>query len=202
MSDGDSTTADPRQQIGQVISELWLLVLLRGILLVILGGYALAQPGLTLLTLTQVIAVFAILDGGIAIAAGIMGAAESRGWTIVRGVLGILAGGFVLGHPLVVAGFGLTVIVLIIAFQTIACGVFEIMVAIRERKQIEGEGWLILSGVLALIFGAILLVSPFVSGLIMISILGAFTIVFGVTLIVNSFRMRKLGKAMAPDQNT
>lgn len=195
----ESTATNPEQRIGQVISELWLLVLLRGILLVILGGYALAQPGLTLVALIKVIAIFAILDGAIAIAAGIMGTTESRGWTILRGVLAILAGAFVLGHPLVVAGFGMTVVVLIIAFQTIACGVFEIMVAIRERKQLEGEGWLILSGILALIFGAMLLAAPFVSGLIMISILGAFTILFGVILIVNSFRMRKLGRALTAE---
>ena len=80
--------------------------------------------------------------------------------------------------------------------QAIAGGVLEIIVAIRERKEIEGEGWLILGGLLSIVFGGILLMAPFTSSLILISILGVFAICFGVALIVNSFRVRKLGKTL------
>lgn len=195
----ESTTMQPIQNVGQLMSQLWWTVLLRGILLIILGGYALYQPGMTLITFTQVLAVFVILDGILAIIAAILGVTESRGWTLVRGVLGILVGIFVLGHPLVVGMLTGLMVVMVIAIQSIVCGVMEIIVAIRERKQIEGEGWLILSGLCGIIFGGILLAAPFASSLILIRIVGAFTIFFGAALIVNSFRVRKLGRALASE---
>jgi uncharacterized membrane protein HdeD (DUF308 family) len=83
--------------------------------------------------------------------------------------------------------------VLIVGLQTIAAGVLEIYIAIRARKEVEGEGWLILGGVFAVVFGGILMIAPFASSLVLIRILGAFAILFGITLITTSFRLRKLG---------
>ena len=193
----ESTVAGRIQRVGQVLSQLRWLVLLRGILLIVLGGYALYRPGMTLVALTQVLAAFAIIDGMLAIVAGIMGVTESRKWTIARGLLGILAGIFVLANSLLVSLIAGVTIVLVLAFQAIASGVFEIIVAIRERKQIEGEGWLILSGIFGVLFGGILLSAPFASLVTLVWVIGFFAIFFGVVLIVNSFRMRKLGNAMA-----
>lgn len=195
----EATLQSPRSRVAEEISSLWWLVLLRGILLVIVGIYALSRPGMTLVAFTQLLGAFALVDGVFAVVAGIMGWAESRGWTILRGVLGILIGIFVLGHPVVVGAIAATILVFVLAFQSIAGGVLEIIVAIRERKQIEGEGWLILTGVLSIIFGVILLMAPFASSLMLIRIVGAFAICFGVALAVLSFRVRKLGKALASE---
>jgi uncharacterized membrane protein HdeD (DUF308 family) len=179
-----------KERTSDVISRLWWLILLRGILLLVLGLYALARPGMTLVVFTQVLAVFVLADGVLALLAGIFGWTESRLWMIVRGALAILVGVFVLGHAAVVGMIAATILVFVFAFQAIVGGVLEIVVAIRERKEIEGEGWLIVGGVLSIIFGLILLASPLMSSLILIRILGAFAIVFGVALIVNSFRVR------------
>ena len=193
-------TATPMESVkdraATAISRLWWLVLLRGIVLVILGGYALAKPGMTLVGFTHVLGIFVLIDGVLAIIAGVLGWTESRGWTIVRGALGIIIGGFVLGHSVVVGAITATIIVLIIAFQSIFSGVLEIVVAIKERKQIDGAGWLIFSGVLSVIFGMLLLTAPLASTLVLIRILGVFAILFGIALVSNSFRLRKLGEKL------
>lgn len=192
-----SLSASPRERVVECVSRLWWLMLLRGILLIIVGVYAFAQPGITLIAFTKVLGAFEIVDGVFALIAGLFGWSESRVWEIVRGLLGIVIGIFVLAHPLVVGAIAATIVVLFIAFQSIAGGVLEIIVAIRERKVLTGEGWLILSGVLSIIFGVILLSAPFASSLILIQMLGAFAVFFGVVLIVNAFRMRNLRGAAA-----
>ena len=187
----------PREQVAEVVSSLWWLILLRGVVLIILGIYALLRPGMTLVAFTQVLGAFLLIDGIIAVVAGVMGWTESQGWTIARGVLGLLVGLFVLGHPVLVGAMTATIVIMVIAIQSIVGGVMEIVVAVRERKQIEGEWLLILSGGLSVVFGAILFIAPFASSLVLIRILGAFAIVFGVSLCVVSFRVRKLGRALA-----
>ncbi len=193
----EASPSTPRARAAEAISSLWWLPLLRGILLTILGIYALFQPGLSLMAFIQVLAIFALIDGGLAIVAGIMGWVESRVWSILRGALAIVIGLFVLAHPLVMTTVAAAVLAVMLGLQAIAGGVLEIFVAIRERKELEGEGWLILGGVLSVLFGVLLLTAPLASGMMLIRLLGGFAIVFGIGLVVNSFRLRKLGKHLA-----
>jgi len=199
MSDSP-TTAAVKDPIVEAICSFWWLMLLRGILLIALGIYALANPGMTLLSLTMVIAAFVLVDGIFAVVAGIFGWTESRGWTLLRGVIGILVGLFVLAHPLVIGALTATIVMIVLGVQALIAGVLEIVTAIRERKQIEGEGWLMLNGVLSIVFGLILIAAPFASSLVMIRILGVFAICFGIALAWNSFRLRSAGKSLQEHQ--
>jgi uncharacterized membrane protein HdeD (DUF308 family) len=192
----DLTAVSPRQQVAEAIGSLWWLPLLRGVMLIILGGYALFRPGMTVVALTQVVGIFVIADGILAIVAGILGQTPSRGWTIVRGVIAILIGIFVFGHAVAVAGITATVVLYVIAFGAIVTGVLEVMAAIQERKEIEGAGWLLLGGVLAILFGVLLLIAPLAFGELVVRVLGAYAIIYGIALAVLAFRVRSLGKAL------
>ena len=99
-----------------------------------------------------------------------------------------------LGHSAFVAGVTATVALYVIAFGVIASGVLEIVAAIRDRKEIEGEGWLLLSGGLAVLFGVLLLISPIAFGLFIVRVLGAYAILYGISLIALAFRVRSFGK--------
>ena len=44
----EATSTSPRDRVAEAIGSLWWLPLLRGILLLILGGYALFRPGMTI----------------------------------------------------------------------------------------------------------------------------------------------------------
>jgi uncharacterized membrane protein HdeD (DUF308 family) len=193
----ESTAISPRERVAESLGRLWWLPMLRGLLLIILGGYALFRPGMTALALTQVVGIFVIADGILAIVAGILGQAPSRFWTTVRGVLAILIGIFVFGHPFAVGAIAATIVLYIIAFGAIASGILEIVAAIRDRKEIEGEVWLILGGVLAILFGLLLLMTPLAFGVLIVQILGAYAIIFGISLIALAFRARKLAETLS-----
>ena len=190
----EESFASPRQRVADAISAVWWLILLRGILLLVLGGYALFRPEMTVLALTKVLGIFVLVDGVLAILAGILGWTHSRIWAILRGILAIVIGIFVFGHAAVVAGITAMVIVFVLAAYSIASGILEIVAAIRERKEIEGEGWLILGGVLSIIFGLILAAAPLTSSMILIRILGVFALCFGIVLIALAFRAKNLAK--------
>ena len=192
----EASSATPRDRVESALGSLWWLPLIRGILLFLLGGYALFRPGMTLGALAQVVGIFVIVDGILSIVAGIMGDVPSRGWVIVRGVLEILVGAFVFANPLIVAGVTATFLVYVLAFSAILSGVLEIVAAIQDREQIEGEGWLILGGAMTVLFGVVLLISPLSFGLFMVRVLGASAIFSGVSLIVFAFRLRGLGKKL------
>jgi uncharacterized membrane protein HdeD (DUF308 family) len=191
-----TTTAVPRQRVAEAIGSLWWLPLVRGIFLIVLGGYALFRPGMTIAALAQVIGIFLIADGILAILAGILGEVPSRVWTVVRGVLAILTGIFVFANPVLVAGITATAMLYMLAFTAIVLGGLEIFAAIRDRNEIEGEGWLILGGVLTIAFGVLLLMAPLSFGLMMVRILGIFAIISGISLIMFAFRLRGFGRQL------
>ena len=97
---------------------------------------ALAWPGMTLLTLILFYGAYALVDGVLAIVAAITGGALlPRWWLAIVGLLGIAAGLLTFLMP------GLTAIVLLyfIAGWAIATGVFQIIGAIKLRKEVENE---------------------------------------------------------------
>ena len=164
------------------------------VLLILVGLYALFRPGMTAVALTQVIAIFLIADGVLSIIAGILGETPSRLWTIVRGVVEILIGVFVFGHAVAVAGITTNVILYIIAFGAIVTGILEVIAAIQDRKEIEGEIWMILGGLLTVLFGLVLMMAPLFWGTMIVRLLGIYAIVYGISLIALAFRIRKFGK--------
>ena len=193
----EPASATPREQVAQAMSSLWWLPLLRGIMLFALGVYALIQPRITIAVLAQVIGIFVVVDGVFSVVAGVIGGVPSRGWVIFRGVIEILVGLFVFANPVLVAGLTTAFLVYMLAFSSIVTGVFEIIAAIQDRKHIEGEGWLILSGAISILFGIVIFLAPLNFGLFMVRVLGVFAILGAISLIAFAFRLKGLGKKLA-----
>ena len=155
------------------LARNWWLVLLRGIGAILFGVLTLAWPGLSLLTLVLLWGVFALFDGGLALGAAIMGGrAEPRWWLALVGLLGLAAGAFTLLWP-GITGF---ILLLFIAAWAVTAGVFEILGAIKLRKEIEGEWWLIATGILSVLFGLLILLFPGVGALGIAFAIGWFAI--------------------------
>lgn len=190
----DVQKIDVREDISRAVRSLWWLVLLRGLLLIVMGVYALVNPLLTTVVFAQIAGIYLLVAGVSAIYIGLTGQTDSRLWAILRGVLLILLGLFATGNPMIIAFFETTILVVFVAIGTILSGIVEMVSAIRDRKEIQGEGWLILGGILDIAFGVILLFAPFAAGLFFVRIFGAFAIVAGVSMIVAAFQVRKTGK--------
>ena len=78
-------------------------------------------------------------------------------------------------------------------------GALEIATGIRLRKEIEGEWLLVLSGLLSVAFGVILMARPGPGMQAILWLLGGFTVVYGILLLVLAFEARSfVQRATAP----
>ena len=103
------------------------------------------------------------------------------------GLFGIAAGLVIFLWP----GITALVLIILIGAWAIAHGVFEIIGAIKLRKEIDNEYLLILAGAVSVIFGIIGLAAPGAGALGPIWAIGAYSIAFGVLLVGLSLRLRK-----------
>jgi uncharacterized membrane protein HdeD (DUF308 family) len=178
----------PGASLLHALARNWWLEVLRGVAAIIFGILAFAWPGITLLTLVLFWGAFALVDGVLAIAAAIKGGNPMpRWWLVIVGLAGIIAGALTFMVP------GLTALVLVtfIAVWAIVLGVMEIYGAIKLRKEIEGEWFLILNGALSIAFGILLLWRPGIGAITLVYIIGAYAIILGVIYLMFGFKLRK-----------
>jgi uncharacterized membrane protein HdeD (DUF308 family) len=189
-------TAEPRRRApGPLLNALakhWWLFLVRGIVAIVFGLLAFFTPGATLVALVLLWAIYAIADGVSAIWASFSGAnAGARWWLLLAGASGVLAGAFAVIQPAIAA----LAFLMIVGIWTLAVGVMQVIGAIRLRKEIDGEWWLLLTGVVNILFGVFLLAQP-VEGAVAIGwLIGTFAILIGVFYVFFALRLRKLRAA-------
>jgi uncharacterized membrane protein HdeD (DUF308 family) len=136
------------------LHQHWVLFLVEGIVLLILGALAVVLAPLATLAVTIVL-------GWLLLASGVMGllttfwmrAAPGFGWALLSAIVGIAVGIMLLAAPLRGA-FSLTIV--LVAFFIIE-GVASIMYAFDHRRQLSGRwGWMLVSGVIDLVLGAMI----------------------------------------------
>ncbi|MEV0144550.1 MULTISPECIES: HdeD family acid-resistance protein [unclassified Nonomuraea] len=173
------------------IARIWWLILIRGIAALIFGILALIWPGKTLLIVVIFFAAYAIVEGIFAIFAGARHSAQSRAWLIISGILGVVAGIVAFLWP----GITSLALLYVVAFWAIFAGITEIVAGIQLRKVVDNEWMLIIGGILSIIFGVLLLIWPGAGLLTLIWLVGVFAVVYGIAMIVLSFRVKKLQPA-------
>ena len=179
----------------QTLSQNWWLILLRGICAILFGLLAFAWPGMTLWVLVVLYGVYALVDGVLALVAACSGGnVAPRWWLILIGILGLAVGCMTFFYPAVTA----IVLLVFIAIWSIVQGVFAIAGAIQLRKEIDNEWLLILNGILSILFGVFVLISPGAGALAIAWVIGAYAIAFGILLVGFSMRLRKHRRTAAP----
>ena len=108
------------------------------------------------------------------------------------GFVGVAAGVITFLTPNITA----LALLVVIATWAIVRGVFEIAAAIRLRHAIEGEWLLGLVGALSIAFGVLMLLFPATGALALVLWIGAFAFVSGIMLVVLSFRVRGMARAV------
>ena len=172
------------------LARHWWVFLIRGLVAVAFGLVALFYPTATLFTFILFYAVFSIVDGVFAVVSAIRGAEGlgPRWWLALVGVLGIVAGVAAYFWP----GLTALALLMVIGAWALIYGVVEIVGAIRLRKEIDNEWLLLIHGILAALFGLIVLVRPGAGALALISMIAAFALLSGLLLIFLSLRLRTL----------
>jgi uncharacterized membrane protein HdeD (DUF308 family) len=154
MSTDPSGASELQRALTQSIREHWVLFLIEGIVLLILGLLAIIIPPIATIAVT-------IFLGWLFLISGIVGlvttfwARHAPGfwWSLLSAVLAIAAGIVLLGWP-VPGAVSLTL--LLIAFFIIE-GVLSILYAFEHKKELTGRwGWMLISGIIDLILAAII----------------------------------------------
>jgi uncharacterized membrane protein HdeD (DUF308 family) len=177
------------------ISDKWWLWLVRGILAIVLGVIALAQPTAALLGLTIWLGAYFLVDGVVSLFHGFgeQPTGRSRWPLIIWGVIGILAGITIFARPLT----SVLTLGVIIGVWAIIFGVLEVVNGIRLREVIDNEVWLIIGGVASVVFGILMLTNVLAGLLAVAFIIGIWALVVGVTLVLLSFRIKGMGSRLA-----
>jgi uncharacterized membrane protein HdeD (DUF308 family) len=134
----------------------WIMFLVEGIILLVLGAAAIVVPAVATLAV-------AIFLGWLLLVSGIVGligtlrmrAAPAFVWSLVSAVIAIVAGGILIVFPV---GGVLSLTLVMIVFFVIE-GVASIMFALDHRRQVSGRwGWMLASGAVDLALAVIIAV--------------------------------------------
>ncbi|MDD2788055.1 DUF308 domain-containing protein [Methanoculleus sp.] len=159
------------------------LVLLLGVIAVIFGVLFFIYPVQTLTLLVTLLGFYWLFNGIVALI-GLFTDRTGRGWKLLVGILGILAGILVLTYPLYSAILVPTVFALIIGVEGLIIG------AVYMAQGFSGPGWGTgILGILSIIFGLVLIANPLVAAVGLVLLLAGLAIVGGITAIVVSFRL-------------
>lgn len=180
-----------RQEILGALSRNWWVLIIYGVIAILFSIAALTAPLSTAISVAWAIGLFALLEGVITIVSLLTNRiVVSKGWLFGYGVISIIFGVLALYNPAATA----SILMIFLAVWLIIGGIYRILFAIQVRNQIQGEWMIILSGVLAIILGALLMAQPIV-GLVITTIwLGAIVLMYGILQIYAGVKLRGIGQ--------
>ena len=186
-------TSDPfpafnrTQAMSELLAQNWWVVALRGAFSILFALVALFQPGLALLSFVYFFAAYMVIDGVFGILSGIRAASQHQRWglLILEGIVDILVGVVALAWP----GLTLVFFVTLMAVWSLITGILMVVAAFKLNPAF-GRGWLIFSGIVSILFGVALIIAPLMGAVVLTWWIGAYAMVFGITLLVLAFKLK------------
>jgi len=178
---------DPRVAPEEMSAPVWWTVALRGLLAVLFGVVALANPRAGGLALVVVFAAWAFVDGVLAVvtAAHCERGRQRFGWPLFEGIASVAAAVFALAYPRLT----LLALTIVVAVRAFLLGVFMIAGAIAAKGS-RSRGLFGITGVVSALFGIALLWQPFAGVVAFLWTIGVYAIVFGAMSLVIAIRLR------------
>lgn len=178
------------------LARNWWLVALRGVIAILFGVIAFVAPGAFVLSLVLFFAAYMLVDGVFAIVGAVRAAQRHERWgfLLLEGLVDIIVG---VAAALVPAAAVWAFVMLLAAWALVTGG---LMIAAAFRLHVHyGRWWLVLGGVVSILFGLALLINPGMSALVLTWWIGSYTFAFGVLLLILAFQLRsRHGAASGP----
>jgi uncharacterized membrane protein HdeD (DUF308 family) len=165
--------------------NIWWVFLLEGIAAIIFGILLLTSPAQTLVAFVIFLGFYWLFVGVLELVRVFTDSSVPWFWSLLIGVLGIVAGIIVLNHPLVSAVVLPTVLVVWLGILGLVIGVFAIIGGFTGG----GIGSFIF-GVINFLIGLLLLGSPMAAALAVPFVFGILLLIEGVALIIWAFRVK------------
>lgn len=143
-----------RRAVVSTIHEHWVLFLVEGIILLVLGAAAIIVPVIATLAFTLFIGWLFLISGVVGLITTFwMRNVPGFWWSLLSGVVGIAAGIVLILWP--ISGT-VSLTLLLIAFFLVE-GIVTLMYAFEHRAQLSGRwGWMLASGIVDLILAGII----------------------------------------------
>jgi uncharacterized membrane protein HdeD (DUF308 family) len=168
-------------------------LILLGVLAIVVGIIALAWPGVTILALVILFAVYAFIDAGLQAmrAFGSATAGPVLGHLLL-GVIALAAGVIAIVWP----GPTALVLVLVVGIWAFVGGIMEIAAAFGSGESAGTRALFVLSGLISVAFGVVLFARPGVGAVTLALLFGFFALIYGVSQIILGVETRRTGKTL------
>ena len=182
MSTNTPNTEQIQSAMAASLREHWVLFLVEGIILVILGLAAIVVPPIATLAVE-------LLFGWLFLISGIVGLittfrmrqAPGFWWSLVSAILGIAVGIILLLWPL--SGV-LSLTMILIAFFVIE-GIASIMFALDHKRELSGQwGWMLMSGLIDLVLAVMIFAGLPSTAAWAVGLLVGINMIFGGTALI------------------
>ena len=168
-------------------------LILLGILAVIVGIFAIAWPGVTILALVILFAVYAFMDAGLqAVRAFSSGAAGPVFGHLLLGLVDLAAGVIALAWPAPTA----FVLVIVVAAWALVGGVGEIAAGFGSAETAGTRAMFIIAGLVSVAFGIVLFARPGVGAVTLALLFGLYSMIYGFPQITAGVQARQLGNSV------
>lgn len=175
------------QDIAGLISRL---TIIRGVVAVLFGIFALVWPDVTLVTLGILVAVWLLIGGAAGIVSSLVARHSNRNWIfrLIVAVVELGIGAYLVQRP----GLSVATFVALVAIVLVVEGVMEIVIAALE-KGISGSNRLlgVIGGVLGVGAGVLIWQYPTAGSLAFVWVLGLYTLVFGAMTIAAGVELER-----------
>ena len=178
-----------------ILMRNWWALAVRAVAAIIFGIFAILWPGVTLKVLVLVFAAYMLVDGVFGIIAGWRAAERNERWwlLVTEGALDLIVGLIAFVWPAI----ALLAFVYLVAFWAILSGIALLAAGLRLHRS-NGEGLLILSGDLSLLWGIIVIAWPVAGQVAMAWWIGAYALLFGIFMLSFALRLRRRWRDLHP----
>jgi uncharacterized membrane protein HdeD (DUF308 family) len=170
-------------------------LILLGVLSVIVGIIAIAWPGVTILALVTLLAIYAFIGAGLQAARAFGGAATGPVSShLILALINLAAGVVALAWP----GPTALVLVWIVAIWAFVAGFAEIAAAFASGETAGTRAMFTVTGLISIAFGVVLSARPDIGALTLALLFGLYSMIYGVSEIVLGVQLRQTGRTLHP----
>jgi uncharacterized membrane protein HdeD (DUF308 family) len=180
-------------QLVKEFSDRWWIIALRGLVALILGLVLITYPGKSLVVVTWIVGLWALIEGLILMISSLFKHKEIEGWGMVflQGLLGVALGLALMAIPQISLG----ILFFLVGLWFVLVGIVLIVQAIEIRKEIMGGEWIMIAtAILSIIFGMLMMGNLQVSVAVAGFLIGVMMLIMGIMTIAFGFQLKREGK--------
>lgn len=172
-------------------SSLIKFIQFKGFVLLITGVVLLVFPKATLATLIFILGIYWFVDGISTIITSIQVRKyqSSWGWGLFTGILGVVAGAIVLSRPMLSSEITTSFLMWFLGISALVYGVSGLITGYQLPKS-KGKSSMIWGGVFSILFGVLLISSPYMSAITIVYAIGIMAIIGGISILMVASKMK------------